>query len=208
MKQIEGGSPLIYLFSNIIEILNGRDSNGQIVYFGPNGSQVHRYLLLAFIAKSAVTFRILGKQIDNSLYFTNYSLNRIANYFKSVKPFYIPINYGRRKVAQKMYEILARHKYVDLKKINGETYITTTVEGDEICHQLLRELITFAHLSDIAPSLKEADLSHEVFKIKKGTMGILRENANLKMAADKITEDFLELNSQFKEEIKGIEDEL
>lgn len=208
MKQLKDGSPLIYLFSNIIEILNGRDSNGQIVYFGPNGSQVHRYLLLAYLAKSAVTFRILGKQIENSLYFTNYSLNRIASYFKSVKPFYTPINYGRRKVAQRMYEILAGHKYVELKKIDGETYITTTSEGDEICHQLLRELIAFAQLSDIAPSLKEADLSHEVYRIKKGTMGILNKNANLKMAANKISEDFLALNFQFKDEIKGIEDEL
>jgi Mn-dependent DtxR family transcriptional regulator len=107
-----------------------------------------------------------------------------------------------------MYEMLAKHGYVDVKKMHGDTYVTTTEKGDEICNQLLRELVTFAQLSNIAPKLMEADLSHEVYKIKKGvSANFLRENANLRMVAGKLTEDILEINSQFIEEIRGIEDE-
>jgi hypothetical protein len=58
-------------------------------------------------------------------------LGRVASYFKSIKPFYSPIDYGRRRVAQKMYEMLAGRGYVDVKKIQGDTYVTTTKKGDE-----------------------------------------------------------------------------
>lgn len=202
------GSPLIYLFSNIVQILNGRDSNNQIIYFGPNGTQIHRYLLLVFIAKSVITFSILGKQVDGSLYFTIYSLGRVASYFRSVKPFYSPIDYGRRKVAQKMYEMLAGQGYVDVKKLHGDTYVTTTKKGDETCSKLLQELVTVAQLSDMAPAIKEADLSYGAYKVKKGARSaMLRENSNLKMAAEKLKADIAEINSEFKEAVRNIEDE-
>jgi secreted Zn-dependent insulinase-like peptidase len=123
-------------------------------------------------------------------------------------PFYSPINYDRRKIAKRIYEMLAMRGYVDIKKMQGDTYVTTTEKGDEVCNQLLRELITFARLSNIAPTLIEADLSYEVYKIKKGaSSNFLRENANLRMAAEKLVEDILEINSHFKEEMKVIEEE-
>ena len=75
-------SPLIYFFSNIIHILNGRDSNNEIIYLGPQGTKIHRYLLLAYLAKSAATFRMLGKEVDNSLYFTLYSLGKLLTILK------------------------------------------------------------------------------------------------------------------------------
>jgi hypothetical protein len=203
-----GGSPLIYLFSNIIQILNGRDSNNQIIYFGPNGTQIHRYILLVFIAKSVMTFSILGKQIDGSPYFTIYSLGRVASYFRSVKPFYSPIDYGRRKVAQKMYEMLAGQGYVEVKKIQGDTYVTTTKKGDDTCNKLLQELVTVAKLSDMAPTIKEADLSYGVYKIKKGIrVDFLRENVNLRMAAEKLKENITKINYEFREAATNIEDE-
>jgi hypothetical protein len=34
--------------------------------------------------------------------------------------------------------------YIDIKKMQGDTYVTTTEKRDEVCNQLLRELITFA----------------------------------------------------------------
>ena len=210
MSEIQhgSGSPLINLFSNIVHILNGRDSNNQIIYLGPNGTQIHRYLLLVFIAKSVTIFSVLGKQVDDSLYFTIYSLGRVASYFESIKPSYSPIDYGRRRVAQKMYEMLAGRGYVEVKKIQGDTYVTTTKKGDETCSKLLQELITVAQLSDMAPIIKEADLSYGAFKTKKGVMDeILQENANLRMAAEKLKENIAEINSEFKEEVRIIEDE-
>jgi DNA-binding MarR family transcriptional regulator len=107
-----------------------------------------------------------------------------------------------------MYEMLAKRGYVDVKKMDGDKYITTTEKGDEISNQLLQELITSAQLSNIAPMMKEADLSHETYKVRKGVKGsFLRENANLKMAAEKLMEDIVEINSQFEEEMKDLEAE-
>jgi hypothetical protein len=60
----------------------------------------------------------------------------------------------------------------------------------------------------MAPTIKEADLSYGAFKIKKGVRGdILRENANLRMAAEKLKEDIAEINSEFEEEVRNLEDE-
>lgn len=74
--------------------------------------------------------------------------------------------------------------------------------------KLLQELITVTQLSDMAPTIKEADLSYGAFKTKKGVMGkILQENANLRMAAEKLKENITEINSEFKEEVRNIEDE-
>lgn len=107
-----------------------------------------------------------------------------------------------------MYEMLAERGYIDVKKMHGDTYVTTTKKGDETCGKLLQELITVAQLSDMAPTIKEADVSYGAYKIKKGVRGdILRENANLRMAAEKLKEDIMEINSEFKEEVRSIEDE-
>ena len=150
---------------------------------------------------------MLGKQIDNSLYFTLYSLGTVATYFKSVKPFYTPINYDRRKVAQRIYENLAMRGYVDSKKIQGDIYVTTNEKGDEACNQLLSELITYAKLTNFAPTLQEANISHELYKTKKGiSTNFLRETSSLRMTVEKLTEDILEINSNFKEEMQTIEE--
>ena len=104
--------------------------------------------------------------------------------------------------------MIASRGYVDIKKINGDTYVTTTEKGDEICSQLLRELVTFAQLSDIAPKLLEANLSYEVYKVPKGVRStFLKENANINMVAERLTADILEINSHFKDEIEAIDDE-
>ncbi len=199
---------MIILFSNIIPILNGRDSNNEIIYLGPQGTKIHRYLLLAYLAKSAATFQMLGKEVDNSLYFTLYSLGNVANYFKKVKPFLTAIAYDRRKVGSRIYNMLTLRGYIDIRKINGDTYVTTTEKGDEICNRLLIELITFAKLSDIAPKLLEPNLSIERYKVIKGVRStFLRENANLNMVAERLTDNILEINSHFKDEIKAIDDE-
>jgi hypothetical protein len=197
--------PLLALIANIVPILNGRDSNDRVVYLGPQTIKVHRYLLIVFLAKSTQFFRFLGKPIDNSVYFTLYSLGRVADSFKSLKPFRTPIHYDRTKVAKKIYERASEFGYVEVRKVAGDTYLTTTEQGDKACNKLLPELITYAKLSDIAPDLKEADLANDLFRIKKGISGqFLRGNANLKNAAEKIAANISEL---FKKDIGIIEDE-
>ncbi len=111
--------------------------------------------------------------------------------------------------------ILHNLKYVSIAwiyryKKNKRRYIVTTTEkGDEICNRLLIELITFAKLSDIAPKLLEPNLSIEHYKVSKGIRSaFLRENANLHMVAERLTDNILEINSHFNDEIKGIDDEL
>src|SRR5215471_2430529 len=75
---------LIRIFAHIVPILNGRDSEGHVIYLGPQRTKIHRYLLIIFLAKSAQIFRLSGKEIDNSIYFTLYALKEIANSFKAL----------------------------------------------------------------------------------------------------------------------------
>jgi hypothetical protein len=64
--------PFFFLFSfaHIVPILNGRDSEGHIIYLGPQRTKIHRYLLVIFLAKSTQMFRLSGKEIDNSLFYS------------------------------------------------------------------------------------------------------------------------------------------
>src|SRR5215467_2784546 len=69
-----------------LPILNGTrcsDSEGHVIYLGPQRTKIHRYLLIIFLAKSAQMFRLSGKEIDNSIYFTLYALKEIAKDRKS-----------------------------------------------------------------------------------------------------------------------------
>jgi hypothetical protein len=49
-------------------------------------------------------FRLSGKEIENSIYFTLYALKEIANSFKDISPYHLAINYDRTKVASKVYK--------------------------------------------------------------------------------------------------------
>ena len=44
------------------------------------------YLLAVFLAKSTQMFRLSGKEIDNSIYFTLYQLSKIAKSLKDGLP--------------------------------------------------------------------------------------------------------------------------
>jgi hypothetical protein len=135
---------LIRIFAHIVPILNGRDSEGHVIYLGPQRTKIHRYLLIIFLAKSAQMFRLSGKEIDNSIYFTLYALKEIANSFKDISPYHLPLNYDRSKVASKVYFLISNNGLVDIKKIDGDTYITGTEKGDTVMywsycnHALLR----------------------------------------------------------------------
>lgn len=80
-------------------------------------------------------------------------------------------------------------------------------EQDEMCDQLLRDLTTVAQLSQIAPTLQEANLSHGLYRIRKGTTNpILRETASLRAVAEKLTQDLWKINFDFEEEVKIIDE--
>jgi hypothetical protein len=71
-------------------------------------------------------FRLSGKEIDNPIYFTLYALKEIANSFKDISPYHLPINYDRSKVAIKVYNMIPNNGLADNKKIDGDTYIKIT----------------------------------------------------------------------------------
>jgi hypothetical protein len=85
--------------ANIVPILNGRDSDGKVICLGPQSTKIHRYLLVVFTAKYAQTFRLLGWEFDNAIYFTLYKLWQVANSFKDTSPYHLAISYDRTKVA-------------------------------------------------------------------------------------------------------------
>lgn len=204
-------NPLIPFFVNLVPILNGLKPNTEEeIFFGPKGTKIHRYLFIAFIAKSTTTFNTshLAKEIENSTYFTIYGLGEVAAYFKRFKPFYTALHYDKTRVAIKIYEIMRKRGWVDIKRREGRTYITTTEKGDEICNKMLKELVAVAELSDISPELMKVDLSSNMYMVKKGVKTqFLRDNANLKMLVEKLAEDILEINLPFKDEIQSLEED-
>jgi len=57
-------------------------------------------------------------------------------------------------------------------------------------------------------AVMKVDLSSNAYMIKKGAKTqFLRDNANLKMLAEKLAEDILDMNLSFKDEIKSLEDD-
>jgi hypothetical protein len=72
-------------------------------------------------------FSLSGKEIDNSIYFTLYALKQIANSFKVLSFYHIPINSDRTKVASKIYNMISNNGLVDIKKIY--THVTITNKG-------------------------------------------------------------------------------
>jgi hypothetical protein len=79
-------------------------------------------------------FRLSGKEIDKSIYFTLYALKEIANSSKDISPYHLPINYDRTKVAR--INVISSNGLVDIKKIGGDAYITITEKGDDVDENL------------------------------------------------------------------------
>jgi hypothetical protein len=85
-------------------------------------------------------FRLLGKEIDNSIYFTLYKLWQVANSFKDISPYHLPIRYDRTKVTIKVYNMISNTGLVAVRKIDGDTYVTTTKKGDDVSERFLQDL--------------------------------------------------------------------
>lgn len=173
------------IITDIIPVLNGRDSRNNVAYLGPNRTKIHRYLVTLFIAKFVPSFTLWGKNFDNSTFFTLYSLGNVAKAFKN------PIHYDRTKVAANVYRKAEEKGLVEFKKVNGETYITTTTRGDELCTNVLKDFITLARIH-------EESSSDERFVSKGSSLFLGREASEyFKSLLQRIND----LNSQFEEEI-------
>lgn len=174
-------------------MLNGRDSDNNVAFLGPNTTKIHRYLIVLYTAKYLQTFKLLGKQIDNSVYFTLYGLSKVAKAFNN------PIHYDRTKVAIGVYKKSEQLGFVQFKKIQGETYITTTHEGDEICLNILTDLSALMKIHSIAPRPVEQSVSEDRYSIKKGTKPLFRGEKDLDTVVQNLLSNTRVLNRQFAE---------
>ncbi len=147
-------------------------------------------------------FRLSGKEIDNSLYFTLYSLKEIANSFKDISPYHLPIHYDRTKVAIKVYNMISNNGLVDIKKVEGDTYVTITEKGDDVSTKLLRELIAY----DEFANLNNTD-SDETFKVKKGGKFGVGYDPGLQRVEKRLAEKISEINLPFEQELRTIEED-
>jgi hypothetical protein len=148
--------------------------------------QSTRYLIILYVAKFIPTFTIWGQNFGTSTFFTVYSLSNVAKAFRH------PINFDRTKSATNIYKKAEEKGWVEFKKFNGKTYVTTTPKGDELCLGFLKDFIALARI--------HADSSSDDRFISKGVTSLfLGREASVyyKQLLLRINE----LNSDFEEEI-------
>ncbi len=191
--------PWIKLVANVVPILNGRDSGGNAICLGPQGTKIHRYLLVAFLAKSTTMFSLWGKEFDDSVYFTLYTLGKVADSFKKTMPYHIPIHYDRTKVAIRIYSMISNTGLVDIREIEGGTYITITEKGEDTSTKVLQDLIAYEEITNCV-NKKDFD---DAFQVRKG-IGIGYDP--LQKIERRLTDRILEINLPFEDELKEIED--
>jgi hypothetical protein len=170
-----------------------------VICLGPQRTKIHRYLLVVCLAKSTPMFSLWGKEIDNSIYFTLYKLWQVADSFKQIKPYHLPIHYDRTKVAIRIYTMISNNDLVDIRKIEGETYITITEKGEDISTKLLQDLIAYEELTNC---VNKTD-SDEKFNVKKGGIGY----DPLQKVERKLAERISGINLPFEDELKTIEED-
>lgn len=200
---VHSAHPLISMVNSIIPLLNGsNDSTERLFFLGSKFMKVHRYLITLYIAKQVQSFSLLGVMKDGCLCFTLYRLARIAKTgFKN------PIHYDRTKVAIRVYEKSKELGYVDIKKDQGETYITTTEEGDEVCRIVLDELVEFAKIHSPTPVLMNEVASKEKSGyISKGISKIFKPSPLLRRIIYNQLKTTHNLNKQFGEAILALEE--
>jgi hypothetical protein len=189
--------------ARVVPVLNGRDSDGKPRYLGAETTKILRYLLVLCVAKSSPTFSLSAtgvKEMDNSFYFTPYMLSKLAKSFRDISPWHLPITYDRGKVAIKIYNMISKnndvapYSGVTIKKIDGDTYVTTTKKGDDISEQLLEDLMAYME-----------NYSDDRFVAKGGT----KYNAELQEEEKRrLVEKISAINLSFKDELKTIEDDI
>jgi hypothetical protein len=177
-------NPLIEIVTDIIPILNGRDNKNNPAYLGPNKTKIHRYLLTLYLAKGVSSFSLWGKNFGSSIFFTLYSLGNVAKAFRE------PINYDRTKVAINVYKKAEEKGLVEFKKADGETYITMTSKGEQMCVDILKDFIAIARIHG-------ESTSDDRFTSKG--VNILLSNHRISAYSNAVIQRILSLNSDFGE---------
>ena len=98
--------------------------------------------------------------------------------------------------------MISSNGLVDIKKIDGDTYVTITEKGDGVSEKLLRELIAYEEFAN----LNKTD-SDESFKVKKGKKIGIVYDPGLQRVEKRLAEKISEINLPFEEELKTIEEE-
>jgi hypothetical protein len=187
---------LIKMIANVVPVLNGRDSAGQVIHLGSQ-LKIPRYLLVLLAAESRQMFRLgFGKEIDGSIYFSLYGLSEVADSFKQYGPHHQPIQYDRTKVAARIYSMISNKKgLVAMRKIDGASCVKITEKGVKTSNEVLKELIVYDNMN------KDSD--ERII-----TKGVLGYDLGLQRAQKRLTEKISEINLPFEDELNTIEDDL
>ncbi len=156
----ENDKDLLQKINTIIPSINGLDPDKLVPmsfgphnmaknkYYGPKVMTKPRYLILLYVAGRVEHFKSdFGLQIDNNIYFSARSLEKIANY----KGFKQRIEYDRTRAVKDHYLhfeglVIHRRKEVPNKKDPSKTTFTDLValtkKGQEYCETKVETLLT------------------------------------------------------------------
>jgi hypothetical protein len=87
----------------------------------------------------------LRKEVYDALYFKLKDLAHVSDYLREMEHHFtinLSIKYDT-KVALKTYDMFANKGVVSIKKIDGDTYVTTTEKGGAVCYNLFHTLLYF-----------------------------------------------------------------
>ena len=98
--------------------------------------------------------------------------------------------------------MISNNGLVDIKKIDGDTYVKITEKGDDVSEKLLRELIAYEEFAN----LNKTD-SDEPFKVKKGVKSGVGYDPGLQRVEKKLAEKIFEINLPFEDELRTIEED-
>jgi hypothetical protein len=99
--------------------------------------------------------------------------------------------------------MIASSGLVDIRKIEGDTYVTITEKGDDVCTKLLKELIAY----DEFANLNKSTDSDDMFKVKKDGKFGAGYDPGLQRVERRLAEKISEINLPFEEELKTTEED-
>jgi hypothetical protein len=98
--------------------------------------------------------------------------------------------------------MISNNGLVAIKKIGGETYITITEKGEDVTAKLLQELIAYEEFANM-----NRRTDYEEKFVSKGSNVRGRSDLGLQRVERKLADKISEINLQFEDELKTIDDE-
>jgi hypothetical protein len=127
---------------------------------------------------------------------------QVANSFKDISPYHLPIRYDRTKVAIKIYNMISNDGLVAVRKIEGDIYVTITEKGDNVSTKLLQNFIAYGELTN----MNKTDLE-EKFKVKKGAKFGIGSDPGMQRVEKRLAEKISEINLPYEDELRTIEED-